>query len=493
MENIKNFNRKNLNLIIVIGIIAAGMIILSMSGCVGPKTPGNETTTPTPTNETPSGTPPTGQVNENPKETPAETSDIVMPGATVEVNYVGKFEDGTIFDQSEPGSPLKFTVGAGQMIPGFDAAVAGMKVGETKNVKLSPEKAYGNYDPNKIQRIPRIEIDSRVIPLPVDTFKQVTGKDPVLNETYSVQQLPWPIKVVGINSTTVNVRHEPVSNTVINAGFGEVTTVTFNETSLILTHNPAVGAKINTQSGVFTVIGVNDTTISVDTNSPLAGKTLNFEITLVKIMDECDSMGITKSDKPVVNVFVMSYCPYGTQIEKGIIPVQQLLGSKADININFVHYLMHGQKEGDENTAQYCIQKEQKDKYWQYLTCFLDKADSAGCQDKAGIDKTRLQACIASADSEFNISSDMAAGSQYPRYQVNEEMAKKYGIQGSPGLVINGKMISSGRDSESLKKAICCAFNKKPDECGKTLSAAQPAPGFGFSGTGSGADASCGG
>jgi protein-disulfide isomerase len=204
-------------------------------------------------------------------------------------------------------------------------------------------------------------------------------------------------------------------------------------------------------------------------------------------------MGITKSDTPVVNVFVMSYCPYGTQIEKGVIPVQQLLGSKADININFVQYTMHGQKEGDENTAQYCIQKEQKDKYWQYLTCFLDKSDSAGCQDKAGIDKTKLQACIASADSEFNISSDMAAGSQYPRYRVNEEMAKKYGIQGSPGLVINEKMISSGRDSESLKKAICCAFNKKPAECGQTLSSAAPAPGFGFSGTGSGAAASCGG
>jgi hypothetical protein len=47
------------------------------------------------------------------------------------------------------------------------------------------------------------------------------------------------------------------------------------------------------------------------------------------------------------------------------------LGEVADVNVKFVQYIMHGQKEADENVVQYCIQKEQKDKYIDYLNCFL--------------------------------------------------------------------------------------------------------------------------
>ena len=59
------------------------------------------------------------------------------------VHYVGKLEDGTVFDESSEGNPLKFEVGSGQMIPGFDAGVRGMKVGEAKTLTLSPDDAYG--------------------------------------------------------------------------------------------------------------------------------------------------------------------------------------------------------------------------------------------------------------------------------------------------------------------------------------------------------------
>lgn len=62
-----------------------------------------------------------------------------------------------------------------------------------------------------------------------------------------------------------------------------------------------------------------------------------------------------KSDKPTVELFVMSYCPYGTQMEKALIPAKELLGDKANISIKFVAYTMHGAKETQENTRQYCI------------------------------------------------------------------------------------------------------------------------------------------
>jgi FKBP-type peptidyl-prolyl cis-trans isomerase 2 len=64
-------------------------------------------------------------------------------GDRVRVHYTGKLEDGQVFDSSRGGEPLEFTVGAGEVIPGFDEAVRGMQVGETKTVEIGPEDAYG--------------------------------------------------------------------------------------------------------------------------------------------------------------------------------------------------------------------------------------------------------------------------------------------------------------------------------------------------------------
>ncbi len=71
-------------------------------------------------------------------------------GDKVKVDYTGRLTDGTIFDSSVGKTPLEFTVGAGQMIKGFDAAILGMKEGETKVVTLTPDQAYGFPDPKMI-------------------------------------------------------------------------------------------------------------------------------------------------------------------------------------------------------------------------------------------------------------------------------------------------------------------------------------------------------
>lgn len=88
-------------------------------------------------------------------------------GDTVFVNYIGKLENGTVFDTSveaeakkaglplrQSYSPLEFTVGAGQMIAGFDSGVVGMKEGEEKIVRIAPEDAYGNRREDAIISIP---------------------------------------------------------------------------------------------------------------------------------------------------------------------------------------------------------------------------------------------------------------------------------------------------------------------------------------------------
>ena len=80
----------------------------------------------------------------------------VENGNTVSVHYRGTLNDGTEFDSSHSrNEALTFQVGAGQMISGFDSAVVGMAVGETKNISLSPENAYGETIPEAITDVPK--------------------------------------------------------------------------------------------------------------------------------------------------------------------------------------------------------------------------------------------------------------------------------------------------------------------------------------------------
>jgi peptidyl-prolyl cis-trans isomerase A (cyclophilin A) len=79
----------------------------------------------------------------------------------IAVHYTGTLEDGSKFDSShDRGETLNFTVGAGQMIPGFDAGVVGMKIGETKTLVLQPSEAYGEYDESKTQIMARKDLVS---------------------------------------------------------------------------------------------------------------------------------------------------------------------------------------------------------------------------------------------------------------------------------------------------------------------------------------------
>ena len=76
-------------------------------------------------------------------------------GDQVSVHYAGRLDDGTPFDSSQGRDPLSFTLGAGQVVAGFDAAVSGMEIGETKTVRLPADQAYGERRDDLVLDVPR--------------------------------------------------------------------------------------------------------------------------------------------------------------------------------------------------------------------------------------------------------------------------------------------------------------------------------------------------
>ncbi|OJI07988.1 Putative FKBP-type peptidyl-prolyl cis-trans isomerase [Candidatus Micrarchaeum sp.] len=136
-------------------------------------------------------------------------SQVVAAGDNVSVYYRGSFTNGTVFGDNFNSTPLNFTAGSSEVIPGFSNAVIGMRIGQTKNVSLPPNEAYGEF--NK----------SKVIDVPISDFGNSTVK----------------------------------ANTIVTSSSGE--------------------------QGI--IESVNATTAVINLNSPLVGKTLDFEIKLLAI------------------------------------------------------------------------------------------------------------------------------------------------------------------------------------------------------------------
>ena len=102
-------------------------------------------------------------------------TNAIQSGDTISVDYTGKFQNGKIFDTSEGQAPLKFTVGAGMLIKGFDRAVIGMKQGETKTVVIEPEDGYGIRDEELYVDVPKMHFPNDI---PLMEGLQLELRDP---------------------------------------------------------------------------------------------------------------------------------------------------------------------------------------------------------------------------------------------------------------------------------------------------------------------------
>ena len=207
-----------------------------------------------------------------------------------------------------------------------------------------------------------------------------------------------------------------------------------------------------------------------------------------------EDISCAKKDTPVVEAFVMAQCPYGLQIEKGLIPVVKALGGSIDFSVKFCDYAMHGKKELDEQMLQYCIERDYKDKYLTYLECYVKEGNTANCLKEADIDTAKVEKCVNDTDAKYKVTESFNdkstwVGGNYPPFNVYKDLTTKYNVQGSPTFVVNGVVMDRvARDPQSLMDAICKGFTIKPAACDQKLDNATPSPGFGTATMATGTD-----
>lgn len=110
-------------------------------------------------------------------------------GDTVHVHYTGTLEDGSKFDSSEGRDPLSFTIGSGQVIPGFEEAVEGMEINEKKNVTIPVDKAYGQRNEELVLSVPRDQVPPDINPEVGQKLQmQGPGNQPVVVEVTAVEE-----------------------------------------------------------------------------------------------------------------------------------------------------------------------------------------------------------------------------------------------------------------------------------------------------------------
>ncbi len=182
---------------------------------------------------------------------------------------------------------------------------------------------------------------------------------------------------------------------------------------------------------------------------------------------------LTKADKPELEAFVVSYCPYGIQMQRILVPVHEALGDSVDIIIRYMGEVvngkvtaMHGDEESQENLKQICLREEQPDKFWDYISCFMKaQGQSEACSEEVSVDTDKLDECMTDPDK----------GVKYA--QVDFDAQNTYAVTGSPSLFLNGEIVSEfnfgGRTAEAVKTMVCCGMDKEAKECETELSTEQ--------------------
>lgn len=253
-------------------------------------------------------------------------SQTIKAGDTVTIDYI-LYLNGSVYNTniekiakdnniSENNTkPISFKVGEGRVVKGLEEGVIGMKLGESKNLTVPPEKAF-QVDPTLIKTIPRIEkiqitrILAKNFEIGADIFEFQFGSHKVgdtvqfpdtnINATIKnitssnvylyfnpkvgdvISAAPFKERVVSIDENNITLKSDAKKGEIIKWSAWNTTVVDIGPENMTLSHNYIPDTKIRTADGVLKV-HFNDTDITMDLNNELAGKTLIYNVTIKSV------------------------------------------------------------------------------------------------------------------------------------------------------------------------------------------------------------------
>ncbi|MEI6827883.1 MAG: thioredoxin family protein [Desulfuromonadales bacterium] len=225
---------------------------------------------------------------------------LMLPAAggdLATVNYQAMLEDGSLFYTTRkeiadnpalkkvswyaaPGSytPEAVTVGKAALLPGIGAALIGMKAGESKQLTLTPEQAYGHPIPAKRQEISLTVTVPIVFTLPAEEYVKRSGSFPVVGR--ELQLTPYfTAKVTAVREREVELEFQAEDGKTYVEPFG-TTSVKKGENEIVTTLTPVIGSSFPLREGSGVIIASDGKTFTVDQNHPLAGKTVVIDLEL---------------------------------------------------------------------------------------------------------------------------------------------------------------------------------------------------------------------
>lgn len=225
---------------------------------------------------------------------------VAKQGDNVKVNYVGTLDNGSVFDTSleavakttkdyNPSrkyEPLQFSIGGGQVLPDFENAVIGMKVGETKKIKILAVNGYPINPQMIVGDIPIDMILKTSYDTPLNSFETAIGAKAEIGKEFTLPNSPLKIKITAFNAENVTFAPIATIGQKVQMPFREWSAVvsSVDSENITLKRDVKIDQRISVNGQVGRVVDVNDKVFKLDLNLPIAGKDLNFEISLVEIV-----------------------------------------------------------------------------------------------------------------------------------------------------------------------------------------------------------------
>ncbi|RII25235.1 MAG: hypothetical protein CXR30_19130 [Geobacter sp.] len=288
----------------------------------------------------------------------AGTGEAANSGDLVTLNYTVTLEDGTLVattlektakDQTvkkvawfrEPAAyaPVELVAGKQELMPGLAEALAGMRPGERKRIVLTPDKAFGMTDPQKIKSFPCSQTFPKTIRMPADEYVKRFSSFPVMNK--DVELLPYfKSRVTEVTEHDVALEFQATDGAGFSENFGSIG-VSLAKDRITTTLKPLVGAAFPLKDGVGVISATDGTTFTVDFNNPLAGKTIVLELETISVapavqgasidwIDDHDA-GLARAKQEGKPVFLMlhaDWCGWCKKTFTEILPDPRIMALK---------------------------------------------------------------------------------------------------------------------------------------------------------------------